>query len=66
MIRSPVACLRRQDSPGNGRGDTTIAAYMSWRRDHSPAESLKFAAALISIKMEKPGPFNGSLEEMLD
>ena len=25
--------------------------------------SLKFAAALVSIKMETPGPFKGTLEE---
>jgi sugar/nucleoside kinase (ribokinase family) len=48
-----------------GRGDTTFAAYLSWRLDHHPAESLKFAAALVSIKMETPGPFRGTLEEVL-
>jgi sugar/nucleoside kinase (ribokinase family) len=45
-----------------GRGDTTFAAYLCQRLDHEPAESLKFAAALVSIKMETPGPFNGTLE----
>jgi sugar/nucleoside kinase (ribokinase family) len=48
-----------------GRGDTTFSAYLSWRLDHDPAESLKFAAALVSIKMETPGPFKGSLEDVL-
>ena len=48
-----------------GRGDTTFSAYMSWRLDHNPRESLKFAAALVSIKMETPGPFNGTLEDVL-
>lgn len=47
-----------------GRGDTTFAAYMSHRLDHDVAESLKFAAALVSIKMETPGPFNNTLEEV--
>jgi sugar/nucleoside kinase (ribokinase family) len=47
-----------------GRGDTTFAAYLSHRLDHEIAESLKFAAALVSIKMETPGPFNGTLEEV--
>lgn len=47
-----------------GRGDTTFAAYMSHRLDHDVAESLKFAAALVSIKMETPGPFSGTLEEV--
>jgi len=48
-----------------GRGDTTFAAYLARRLDHNVADSLKFAAALVSIKMETPGPFNGTLEEVL-
>ena len=48
-----------------GRGDTTFSAYLSWRLDHDPGESLKFAAALVSIKMETPGPFKGTLEDVL-
>jgi sugar/nucleoside kinase (ribokinase family) len=47
-----------------GRGDTTFAAYLSHRLDHGPVESLKFAAALVSIKMETPGPFKGTLEDV--
>jgi sugar/nucleoside kinase (ribokinase family) len=52
------------NSGRTGRGDTTFSAYMSWRLDHDPAESLKFAAALVSIKMETPGPFSGTLEDV--
>jgi sugar/nucleoside kinase (ribokinase family) len=48
-----------------GRGDTTFAGYMTRRLTHGPAESLKFAAALVSIKMETPGPFAGTLEDVL-
>ncbi|HET9913374.1 MAG TPA: PfkB family carbohydrate kinase [Anaerolineales bacterium] len=48
-----------------GRGDTTFAAYLARRLDHDPAEALKFAAALVSIKMETPGPFNGTLDDVL-
>jgi sugar/nucleoside kinase (ribokinase family) len=48
-----------------GRGDTTFSAYLSWRLDHDVATSLKFAAALVSIKMENPGPFKGTLEDVL-
>jgi sugar/nucleoside kinase (ribokinase family) len=48
-----------------GRGDTTFSAYLSWRLDHEIAESLKFAAALVSIKMETPGPFKGTLQDVL-
>jgi sugar/nucleoside kinase (ribokinase family) len=47
-----------------GRGDTTFVAYLSHRLDHGIAESLKFAAALVSIKMETPGPFSGTLKEV--
>jgi sugar/nucleoside kinase (ribokinase family) len=47
-----------------GRGDTTFAAYLYYRLDHDPLESLKFAAALVSIKMETPGPFQGTMEEV--
>jgi sugar/nucleoside kinase (ribokinase family) len=49
-----------------GRGDTTFAGYMSWRLNHGPAESLKFAAALVSIKMESAGPFKGTLADVLE
>jgi len=47
-----------------GRGDTTFAAYLTWRLEHEVAESLKFAAALVSIKMETYGPFQGTLEDV--
>ena len=49
-----------------GRGDTTFAAYLAYRLDHDVTESLKFAAALVSIKMETPGPFSGTLAEVLE
>ena len=48
-----------------GRGDTTFSAYLSWRLNHDVRESLKFAAALVSIKMETPGPFKGTLDDVL-
>lgn len=48
-----------------GRGDTTFAGYMAWRMGHGPAESLKFASALVSIKMESRGPFAGTLADVL-
>jgi sugar/nucleoside kinase (ribokinase family) len=49
-----------------GRGDTTSAAYMARRLDHDPADSLRFAAALVSLKMEKAGPFDGTLADVLE
>jgi len=48
-----------------GRGDTCFAAYMTWRLNHGIEESLRYAAALTSIKMEKPGPFRGTIAEVL-
>jgi sugar/nucleoside kinase (ribokinase family) len=49
-----------------GRGDTTFAAYLSRRMDHNVEQSLLFASALVSIKMETPGPFQGTLQEVID
>jgi sugar/nucleoside kinase (ribokinase family) len=49
-----------------GRGDTTFAAYLARRNDHDVPQSLKFAAALVSIKMERPGPFQGTLADVLE
>lgn len=48
-----------------GRGDTTFGAYLAWRFDHPPFESLRFAAALASIKMEAAGPFRGKLHDVI-
>ncbi|MBN2197256.1 MAG: hypothetical protein JW751_30925 [Polyangiaceae bacterium] len=47
-----------------GRGDTTFAAYLSSRLEHDAAEAIRFAAALVSIKMETPGPFQGTIEDV--
>ncbi len=44
-----------------GRGDTCFAAYLSKRMYCDIQDSLNFAAELTSRKMEKPGPFRGSL-----
>ena len=48
-----------------GRGDTTFGAYLARRVDHPVGDSLRFAVALASIKMETPGPFRGTLEDVL-
>lgn len=48
-----------------GRGDTTFGAYLAWRPGHSIQEALDFAAALVSIKMESSGPFQGTLDDVL-
>ena len=49
-----------------GRGDTTFAAYLARRLDFNPGESVRYAAALCSIKMEKPGAFKGSMKDVLE
>jgi sugar/nucleoside kinase (ribokinase family) len=55
----------RNVSGRTGRGDTTFAGYMAWRLEHPAREALAFAAALVSIKMETPGPFAGTLADVL-
>ncbi len=49
-----------------GRGDTTFGSYLTRRMDFGVADSLKFAVALTSIKMETSGPFAGSLQDVLE
>lgn len=49
-----------------GRGDTTFAAYLSARLDNGYDYSLKFASSLVSLKMEKVGPYSGNLQDALD
>ena len=49
-----------------GRGDTVIGSYITRRLDHPVEDSLKFATALASIKMESVGPFSGSLKDVLE
>jgi len=47
-----------------GRGDTCFAAYLGRRLTSSPEEACRFAAAVTSLKMERPGPFRGSLRDV--
>jgi sugar/nucleoside kinase (ribokinase family) len=49
-----------------GRGDTFSGAYLARRLDYPVDDSLAFAAALTSIKMESLGPFTGSMQDVLD
>ena len=56
----------RNLSGRTGRGDTTFAGYLTERLDHEIPETLEFAAALVSLKMETPGPFRGTREDVLD
>jgi len=54
----------RNLSGRTGRGDTCFAAYCHRRRDHDASQACAFAAALTSLKMERPGPFAGSVQEV--
>ncbi len=49
-----------------GRGDTTFAGYLCERLDRDIPEALEFAAALVSLKMETPGPFKGTRKDVED
>ncbi len=49
-----------------GRGDTCCAAYLARRLNSSPEDSCKFAAAMTSLKLEKEGPFDRTLQDVLD
>ena len=49
----------------SGRGDTCFAAYLAWRKNHDAKEATKYAAALTSIKMETPGAFCGTIQDVI-
>ena len=71
LARAEGRTLFRKFSNANssgrtGRGDTTFAGYLAWRREHGVEESLRYAAALTSLKMETQGPFRGTAEQVLE
>ena len=49
-----------------GRGDTTFAGYITERKTASIQDALTFSAALVSLKMETPGPFMGTRDDVLN
>ena len=57
-----TAPVRARNLSGRtGRGDTVFASYLAKREDGvSAAEALRYATALVSLKMETPGPFKGT------
>jgi sugar/nucleoside kinase (ribokinase family) len=70
IVRTIDGMFRAPFTPSNlsgrtGRGDTTFAAYMAKRLDADAQLAVSYAAALCSIKMENPGPFSGTLEDVL-
>jgi sugar/nucleoside kinase (ribokinase family) len=50
----------RNLSGRTGRGDTTFSSYITERLGVGIPEALLTATALVSLKMESPGPFNGT------
>jgi sugar/nucleoside kinase (ribokinase family) len=47
-----------------GRGDTCFATYVGKRLSAPPEEATRFAAAVTTLKQEKPGPWRGSLDDV--
>ena len=56
----------RNLSGRTGRGDTTFAGYINERLRASVPEALQYCTALVSLKMETPGPFMGTREDVLN
>ena len=56
----------RNLSGRTGRGDTTFAGYISERQRAGVEEALRYCTALVSLKMETPGPFQGTRQDVLD
>ena len=54
----------RNLSGRTGRGDTTFAAYINERLQKGIPESLLNATAIVSLKMETPGVFKGTREDV--
>lgn len=55
----------RNLSGRTGRGDTTFAGYLTERLHASIPDALLYATALVSLKMETPGPFRGTRADVL-
>ncbi len=47
-----------------GRGDTCFATYLGKRLNAPPEEAVRWAAAVTTLKQEKPGPWDGNLDAL--
>lgn len=54
----------RNLSGRTGRGDTTFAGYITERLRAEVPEALLYCTALVSLKMETPGPFRGRRQDV--
>ena len=64
MYTCPIKA--RNLSGRTGRGDTTFAGYITERQRADIPQALLYCTALVSRKMETPGPFRGTRQEILD
>lgn len=55
----------RNLSGRTGRGDTTFAGYVTERQRADIEDALLYCTALVSLKMETPGPFSGTREDVI-
>ncbi len=55
----------RNLSGRTGRGDTAFSGYINSRVTQDIHDSLLFASALVSLKMETPGAFMGTKEDVM-
>ncbi len=64
IYRAPLT--PRKVNGRTGRGDTLFCSYLARRtQGDAPSKALKFAAALVSLKLESPGPFRGTMKDVL-
>jgi sugar/nucleoside kinase (ribokinase family) len=47
-----------------GRGDTCLATYLGARLSASPSEATRLAGAITTLKLENPGPWRGTVDEV--
>lgn len=71
IVASKGVTYRQPLTPRNlsgrtGRGDTCFAAYLARRISHGIDESLEYAAALVSMKLEAPGVFAGTESDVVE
>jgi sugar/nucleoside kinase (ribokinase family) len=47
-----------------GRGDTCLASYLGTRLSAPPEEATRLAAAITTLKLEEPGPWLGTVDDV--
>jgi sugar/nucleoside kinase (ribokinase family) len=62
IYEAPIA--PRHKNGRTGRGDTCFATYVGCRLRMSPPAATRFAAALTSLKLETPGPWQGDIADV--